>query len=238
MAAQRTPQPRDNDAVSHAGTRPGNGARVPEPGQPETTMLPAHVLLLAAGLLVALFVVLTAVVATGGVLAWEHDVVEAAVDAPAAIGLPSRAIMELGTRGALPAIALVVYLLTSRWQPAVAVLGAGAAAAVLTGVTKLLIGRERPSGLDVRYTADGSGFPSGHTTIAFSVAAILALHVGSRRGWKMALVPFGLAAIVGFARLYVGVHYPTDVVGGALAGVAGGSAVGAISVFRPTGRRM
>jgi glycosyltransferase 2 family protein len=237
MAAHRTLQPRDNDAVSRAGTGSGSGSHGRDPDQPDVTM-PARALIVAAGLLVAIFVVLSATVAAGGVLAWEAEVVEAAVDAPAAIGLPSRAIMELGTRGALPGIALVVYLLTSRWQPAVAVLAAGAAAALLTGATKVLVGRERPSDLTVRYTADGSGFPSGHTTIAFSIAAIIALHVGFRWGWKVAVIPFGLAATVGFARMYVGVHYPLDVVAGALAGVGAGWAVAAIPIFRPTGRRM
>ena len=68
-------------------------------------------------------------------------------------------------------------------------------------------------------------FPSGHTGASFAAAAAL-FFVGSR-GWIPAAV---LAALIGFSRLYLYVHYPTDVLAGALLGIAAGWA--ACRLFR------
>jgi glycosyltransferase 2 family protein len=231
MPPQRTPQPRENGALTQAGTGSDTGGQASDPAQRNETTL-ARGLIAGAGLLIVAFAGLSAIVAAGGVPAWENGVVETATHTPAAIGSPSRAVMELGTRTALPGIALAIYLLTSRWQPAVAIIAAGVAASLLTGITKELVGRERPTDVVVRDTADGFGFPSGHTVIAFAVAAVVTPHVASRWGWRVAVVPLGVAATVGFARLYVGVHYPIDVVGGALGGMGVGWAIAAIPIFR------
>jgi undecaprenyl-diphosphatase len=58
-------------------------------------------------------------------------------------------------------------------------------------------------------------FPSGHSSVSFACAALLA--------WLTPLpkVPlFALAALIAFSRVYNGVHYPLDVIGGAALGVA------------------
>lgn len=52
-------------------------------------------------------------------------------------------------------------------------------------------------------------FPSGHTSVAFAVAAII-LSVDRRLG----AVAFAIAVLVAFGRMAVGVHYPTDILGG------------------------
>ena len=57
-------------------------------------------------------------------------------------------------------------------------------------------------------------FPSGHATVAFASATILALAVPRLR-WPL----FALAALIAFSRVYVGVHYPGDVLAGAVLGV-------------------
>jgi undecaprenyl-diphosphatase len=58
-------------------------------------------------------------------------------------------------------------------------------------------------------------FPSGHATVSFACATVLALAVPRLR-WPL----FVLAALISFSRVYVGVHYPFDVVAGAALGVA------------------
>lgn len=64
----------------------------------------------------------------------------------------------------------------------------------------------------VTHARDAS-FPSDHTTFAFAIA--VALFLISRRIGLAALL---FAALIGFSRVYVGVHYPTDVLAGALIG--------------------
>ncbi|HEY7530523.1 MAG TPA: phosphatase PAP2 family protein, partial [Gemmatimonadota bacterium] len=66
----------------------------------------------------------------------------------------------------------------------------------------------------------GSSFPSSHAVNNAALATVLAGHF-PRRAWA----PIGFAALVAFSRVYVGVHYPSDVLAGAALGVglAGGA---------------
>lgn len=60
-------------------------------------------------------------------------------------------------------------------------------------------------------------FPSGHTGASF--AAVTALFLSKYKYWAVALV---LAVLISFSRLYLYVHYPTDVLGGIVLGVLSG----------------
>lgn len=62
-------------------------------------------------------------------------------------------------------------------------------------------------------------FPSGHTTAAFSMAALFCLQAGIHRRWRWGLLV--LAIGVGISRIGVGVHWPLDVLGGAAIGWSG-----------------
>ena len=90
-----------------------------------------------------------------------------------------------------------------------------------TNVTlKHLVGRERPwlnlAGLiPLVEEHDPNSFPSGHTCAAF--AAAVAWVMGTEKTWLRVLC-IGAAACMGFSRLYVGVHYPLDVLVGAMVG--------------------
>ena len=113
------------------------------------------------------------------------------------------------------AIALVLSLVWRRVGPFVLVLIAVAAADGIAGIFKAIVGEKRPNETDPLVTVPHShSFPSGHTATSFAAATVLT-----------ALVPRGapfffvLAAAIAYSRLYVSVHYPLDVVGGAVIGV-------------------
>ena len=106
-------------------------------------------------------------------------------------------------------------------RPSVFVLtvGAVACADLLAFALKSVIPVDRPP---VRYASPDAlvrvptdhSFPSGHTATSFAAALVLARAV-PERAWLF----YVLAAAIGFSRIYVGVHYPLDVLGGALLGL-------------------
>ena len=70
----------------------------------------------------------------------------------------------------------------------------------------------------VNMKKDPNSFPSGHTTAAFALA--MGWQLASEKKW-MKIFGWIFAVLMGFSRLYVGVHYPTDVLAGALIGTMG-----------------
>jgi len=69
------------------------------------------------------------------------------------------------------------------------------------------------------YTVHSSSFPAGHAATAFAGAVVLAFVVP-----RAAPVLLLVAAVIGFSRVYVGDHYPTDVLAGAVVGAVVGAA--------------
>jgi undecaprenyl-diphosphatase len=69
---------------------------------------------------------------------------------------------------------------------------------------------------------DPYSFPSGHTTNAFALATVFGLNWKIpifKRTVKLIWILIPIAAIVGFSRIYIGVHYPLDVLCGAIIGI-------------------
>jgi membrane-associated phospholipid phosphatase len=99
----------------------------------------------------------------------------------------------------------------------------GVASAINLGLTHLVknsLNRTRPydtyPGLIMKKSDGGSGsFPSGHTSAAFATATSLSLNVPK---WYVVVPAYTWASAVGYSRMHLGVHYPSDVLAGALLG--------------------
>jgi membrane-associated phospholipid phosphatase len=62
----------------------------------------------------------------------------------------------------------------------------------------------------------GRSFPSGHTSLVFATAASLAIRY---KKWYVTVPAYTYASLVGYSRIYLGVHYPSDVIAGSIVGV-------------------
>jgi undecaprenyl-diphosphatase len=85
----------------------------------------------------------------------------------------------------------------------------------LASLVKVAIGSKRPDEPDALIEIPHShSFPSGHTATAFAAATVLSFCAP-----RFAPAFFVLAAAVAYSRMYVGVHFPLDVIGGIVIGV-------------------
>ncbi len=75
---------------------------------------------------------------------------------------------------------------------------------------------EYPGEIIKRDHAGPYSFPSGHTTAAFATATALSL---SYKKWYVAVPAYTYASMVGYSRMRLGMHYASDVLGGAILGI-------------------
>jgi len=168
----------------------------------------------------------------GELLRLDAAVYQAVADTPTPqLDEPMRRLSDLANRSKLwLVLAIVVAAVGGRRGRRAALTGVAALginAIVVNIVVKLGVNRPRPDRDTARVPPErhvamptSSSFPSGHTASGFAFATAVA---GSAPG---AAAPLrALAALVGYSRVHTGVHYPLDVLAGALIGTTTGEIV-------------
>jgi undecaprenyl-diphosphatase len=134
-------------------------------------------------------------------------------------------------------LALVLCAVYRRWGTLVLTVVAIALADWSATGIKALVDRPRPP---LRYPGPktlvpvphDASFPSAHAATSFAAATVLTFAFP-----RLAAPLFVLAAAVAFSRVYVGVHYPLDVIGGAVLGVLVAIALRRLATGRPRSRQ-
>jgi membrane-associated phospholipid phosphatase len=128
----------------------------------------------------------------------------------------------LGVAIAAPAAELIVaYTKNSKkhYHDAIQLACGFGATAITTTLFKYALQRDRPyvtyPGLNVYQTQSDPSMPSGHAAIAFSTAASLSM---CYKKWYVSVPCYAWATGVAYSQMHLGMHYPTDVLVGALVG--------------------
>lgn len=130
-------------------------------------------------------------------------------------------ISQLGSVYFIAAVGLSLLLFKKRGikEAGLLTLTGLAVSETISTILKEIISRPRPVTIieNIHLLCHKSythSFPSGHTTLAFTIAAIIASLYP-----KLRFILFALAISIGFSRIYIGAHFPTDVIAGAILGI-------------------
>jgi len=120
-------------------------------------------------------------------------------------------------------VVVAAGLVFKRWREPLFVATAIVGEVTIFVVTTLVVHRPRPNVVRLDHAPPTSSFPSGHTAASvalFGAIAVLVAWHSARVVWRRLAVTAAivLPILVGASRLYRGMHYPTDVLGGALLG--------------------
>ena len=151
------------------------------------------------------------------VLLWIHD------NVPDWWNEPMHLVTALGYYYVVvPLLAVALFAFYRRgWRlSAVLLVVSTGGSVVLTTVLKGVFQRTRPELFDSGYQASFYSFPSGHATVAVGfygmLTVILAYRLRGAARWTVAACGLLVVLLIGFSRLYLGVHYPTDILAGYL----------------------
>lgn len=127
-------------------------------------------------------------------------------------------------------------LLRGQWRGAIFVLVSVLGGLAISLILKEVFSRDRPAIFDHRSHTMTASFPSGHSSnsaVAYLTMAILLAKLVNRPTMKGYIFAVGLLIpfLVGLSRVFLGVHWPTDVVAGWLVGLAWGMVVWGVATF-------
>ncbi|WP_191566151.1 phosphatase PAP2 family protein [Metabacillus idriensis] len=121
-------------------------------------------------------------------------------------------------------IALILLYINRKWREGLFLIVTVSGASLLNYFLKWMFKRDRPT-LNPLIVEDGYSFPSGHSMVSFSFIGILAylltIMVNHNALKLLIMVSFLIIVfLIGLSRIYLGVHYPSDVIAGFAAGGA------------------
>jgi membrane-associated phospholipid phosphatase len=153
-------------------------------------------------------------------------------------------ITDLASTGAvfgLTVLAVAVLAALRHWRGAIALALSVLATQAVVAIVKALVTRPRPEEELALTDPSGYSFPSGHSASAVALYVTLALVAATlwKTRWRPVLyVAAGMLAVaIGLSRIYLGAHYPTDVLAGWLTGGILVTASWALCSRLPAGRR-
>ena len=198
-----------------------------------TTRVPrAWTAVLLAGLGAALFGV-SALLLKAGAPGWDVSLFRILNQVPAAAASVltplSHLFLPVGIIIIITVVVLTVVYVVARNRsvlPVATVAAAAGLAWVLAHVAKAVAGRPRPYEVMAdavlrQQPAHGTSFPSSHTAVTLAVAIALVPFLAR----PLAAAGIAYAVLVGWSRVYLGVHYPLDVLAGAGIGMAAGGVI-------------
>jgi membrane-associated phospholipid phosphatase len=184
---------------------------------------------LLAGLGAALFGV-SALLLRTGTLGWDESLFRALNQVPAAAASVLTPLSKLFLpAGILAVIVLAVVYVVVRNRSVMPIAAGALAAGIAWGLAhaaKAIADRPRPYQVmaDVvlrQPPAHGTSYPSSHTAVTLAVAIALVPFLAR----PLAAAGIGYAVLVGWSRVYLGVHFPLDILGGAGVGMAAGGVI-------------
>ena len=175
----------------------------------------------SAATLASVAVAAMGAVARRGVPQWDAAAFSTINGLPNSLYGPVWPVMQLGSLASVGVVAGLTRLLNGPPQRAGSIALAGGAAWLICKPLKRMVGRSRPDPdeIEVRVRGrpqTGLGYPSGHAAVAAAMGAVVAKGASRRQLGGIAC----LAGTVGISRIYIGAHYPLDIAGGWVAGLA------------------
>ena len=165
------------------------------------------------------------------------------------VGWIERSLIEITALGtglvviAIVAIAATFLWLTRHKYSATLLLVSTVGGLILNNVLKLIFNRDRPQAFEWLAHASSSSFPSGHAmsaAIVYATIGYLAARLQKRRWarWLTMFLALCMIVLICISRLYLGVHYPSDVAAGVILGLAWAAfCMAALEAIQVLGRR-
>lgn len=210
--------------------------------------------LTVAAVLIAAFIKLAGEMLEGETSAFDIDVLQA-LRVPGDPGTPIGPTWLLGSMRDLTALggvtvltlvsalAIAFLLMRGRFMQALYTALATGGGAVFGKLLKSLFARPRPEVVPHLVEVNSLSFPSGHSmnsAIVYLTLAVMVSRSFDERRTRVFVIAVAalLVLTIGFTRLYLGVHYPTDVIGGWTVGATWALAMGLIATRLQDGHRM